>query len=537
MTPVRPVRVFGDSALVLDVDGVEEAHGLAAAIGGAYGPEVEDVIVGYRSVTVVADPTVTDVPALGAALASTRPRPAVSSAVRRVEIPVAFDGSDLDDVARLASVAPSQAVDLLTGSDLQVAFVGFAPGFAYLVGLPAELASVPRRPTPRPAVPGGSLALAGGFAGIYPQPSPGGWHLIGRTATRLFDAEAPPYCLLRPGDVVRLRVADVPDVATGLPVDARRPLLEADGDRHLTVVDEGLLSFVQDGGRVGVAGMGVPRAGAADPYALRMANQLVGNDEDAAGIEVTARGPTIRFSAPGHAAVVGTDAVTVDGRRVPAHRVVPVGAGQALKVATGFHGLRAYVAVSGAIDIPGVLGSRSSDVLCGLGPGALRPGDVLGLGPPGRPRGPGGDAGAPARSGTIRVVVGPDVFPPAAVQRLVSTTWEVDPSSDRIGVRLRSGVAVDAPAGGIASTGMVTGAIQIPPDGRPIALLCDHATVGGYPVIATVVSADVGVLGQLRPGDSVDFEPVDLSEAARARAARERTIGDGAVGWYPVRTD
>jgi antagonist of KipI len=116
-------------------------------------------------------------------------------------------------------------------------------------------------------------------------------------------------------------------------------------------------------------------------------------------------------------------------------------------------------------------------------------------------------------------------------------TWEVGPSSDRIGVRLRAAVSLEVPTAGIDSRGMVTGAIQVPPDGQPIVLLCDHATVGGYPVVATVVTADLGVLGQLRPGDAVRFAPVDLLEAARARSERDQFLRHTVVGWYPVRTD
>jgi allophanate hydrolase subunit 2 len=134
-------------------------------------------------------------------------------------------------------------------------------------------------------------------------------------------------------------------------------------------------------------------------------------------------------------------------------------------------------------------------------------------------------------------MAGPDTFPPSTVKRLLSTIWEVDPTSNRIGVRLRAESPLEILGADIDSRGMVSGAIQLPPDGQPIVLLCDHATVGGYPVIATVVSADLGLLGQLRPGDAVRFHRVDLVEAARARAEREREISDGVVGWYPVRTD
>jgi KipI family sensor histidine kinase inhibitor len=536
MTPRRPVRAFGDGAVVVDTDSVEEAHGLAAAIDDGDRRGIEDVVVGYRSVTVIADPTTTDVAALGDALSLIPAAPDSRRPGERVEIPVAFDGPDLDDVAHLARIPPSRVVDLLTGGDLRVAFVGFTPGFAYLVGLPPDLASVPRRPSPRPAVPGGSVALAGGFAGIYPRTSPGGWQVMGRTAMRLFDPGTPPYAVLRPGDLVRLRAGDPESFPGGRPPGRRRPL-RSEGDRTVLVEEPGFLSFVQDAGRLGLAGLGVPRAGAADPYAMRVANRLVGNDDDAAVIEATARGPALRFSAPAHAAVVGTAEVTVDGRSVPTATVVPVGAGQTMTIGVERRGLRSYVAVSGAIDIPTVLGSRSSDVLSGLGAGALVGGDVLGLGPTGRPRGtvrPVDVSGAPS---ALRVVVGPDPFPPAALPRLFGVTWEVGPSSDRIGVRLRAAVSLEVPTAGIDSRGMVTGAIQVPPDGQPIVLLCDHATVGGYPVVATVVTADLGVLGQLRPGDAVRFAPVDLLEAARARSERDQFLRHTVVGWYPVRTD
>jgi KipI family sensor histidine kinase inhibitor len=537
MTAGRPVRAFGDGALVVDVDGVDEAHQVAVVVGESGWPGIEDVIVGFRSVTVVADPTATDLAGLRDQVASLGPVPGHRSTSRLVEIPVTVDGPDLDEVARRARLSPSRVVDLLTGSDLRVAFIGFAPGFAYLVGLPPDLASVPRRPTPRPAVPGGSLALAGGFAGIYPQTSPGGWQVVGRTGLRLFDGETAPYSVLRPGDRVRLREAGEAGTAITAPPSGGRPPLRSDAPRNLVVENGGLLSLVQDGGRVGVAGLGVPRAGAADPYARRIANRLVGNEADAAAIETTARGPTLRFSAPAHVAVMGTAELTLDGRRVPSGSVVPVGAGQTLATGDERHGLRSYIAVSGGIDIPAVLGSRSSDVLCGLGPGALVRGDVLGLGPPGRPAGRLRAAAPPGPAETIRVLVGPDPFPAATVDRFLSTTWHTDPSSDRIGVRLSAGAPLDVPGPGITSRGMVTGAVQLPPDGRPIVLLCDHATVGGYPVIATVVSADVGAIGQLRPGHPVRFAAVDLPEAARARARREQAVADAVIGWYPVRTD
>jgi biotin-dependent carboxylase-like uncharacterized protein len=288
---------------------------------------------------------------------------------------------------------------------------------------------------------------------------------------------------------------------------------------------------------VGVAGLGVPRAGGADPWGLRAANRLVGNRDDAAVIEMTARGPRLRFTGPVHVAVVGEVEVTLDGGPVEVDTVVPVAPGQVLSAGTMVKDLRGYLAVSGGFATAPVLGSRSTDVLTGLGPGALRAGDVLGIGPPGRPRGR-LVRGAPDHGPRLlRVVPGPDGLErTSAGARLAESTWEVGASSDRVGVRLVGGHPLSPPAA-IASRGMVTGAVQVPPDGGPVVFLCDHATVGGYPVVATVVGADLGVLGRCRPGDAVRFELVDVAEADRARSAAERALEGAVQGWYPVRSD
>jgi allophanate hydrolase subunit 2 len=137
----------------------------------------------------------------------------------------------------------------------------------------------------------------------------------------------------------------------------------------------------------------------------------------------------------------------------------------------------------------------------------------------------------------LRVVPGPDGLGTDAAERLADRIWEVGSASDRMGARLLGDEALDVTTPGIASRGMVTGAVQVPPDGRPVVLLCDHATVGGYPVTATVVGADLGVLGQLRPGDPVVFEAVDVAEAGRARARAERALEASVAGWFPVRSD
>lgn len=531
----RQVRAFGDAGLVAEVGSVADAHGLAAAVGRTGWAGVEDVVVGLDAVTVVVNPTVADVGDLATELAGLPAPEAARRRGRLFEITASFDGADLEEVAGLSHLSVGQVVESLTSCEFVVGFLGFVPGFAYLLGLPAALAAVPRRSTPRPKVPAGSLAVGGGFAGIYPQASPGGWHLIGHSAVRLFDPETPPFSLLRPGDRVRLvrgEVASPPDSEPG-----RRPL-ESASERSVVVESPGMLTLIEDLGRIGAAAMGVPRAGGADPFALRLANRLVGNDDSDAAIEVTGSGPALRFACDAHVAVVGGGEVAVDGRDVATGCVVPIEAGQVVSIGRLIGGMRAYLAVGGGIEIPPVVGSRSSDVLVGLGPGPLVARDALGLGPPGRPHGRLHDAGGPRSPwATLRIVPGPDVVSPDTFEALVDGAWQAGGDSDRVGLRLRGDKTLTGPRTPTPSRGMVTGAIQVPPDGDPIVLLCDHATVGGYPVAGTVVSADLGVLAQCRPGDVVRFQPVDVAEACRARSRREQGLDRSVVGWFPVRTD
>jgi KipI family sensor histidine kinase inhibitor len=560
-----PVRPFGDRAFLVSVADVGSARALARAVdqaqrAGTAPAGTIGVLTGLDSIVVRVGPGAAgddvfrawladlasrpaDVPANGA---GTGRRPERDGAGRTVSIPVDFDGPDLPAVADAIGATPSAVVDLLIATDLEVALLGFAPGFPYLVGLPPALAAVPRRTTPRPMVPAGSVAVGGGFASVYPQSSPGGWMVLGHTGTQLFDPRHPPYALLQPGDTVRFSVAGTGsgDGMAGSDAAApgfgrARPPLTARGDRAIEVLEPGLLSLVEDAGRRGMAGLGVPEAGPADPESMDLANRLVGNAAGAAGLEITARGPTLRFGHEAHLAVVASapDGVDVhlDGHPVGADLVVPVRPGQTLTVGRVRHGLRAYVALAGGIETPLVVGSRSSDQLSGLGPGPLVAGDLLDLGRPARPHGllsrP--PLGAVGPSGPVRVVPGPHPFPAAATDALSTTEWSVAADSNRIGLRLEGGTPLAA-GPPVTSTAMVTGAVQVPPDGNPIVLMVDHATLGGYPVIACVISADLARLGQLRPGDRLVFSPVSQVEARRASEQRARALAASVSGWFPT---
>ncbi len=554
------VRHYGDGGILVDLGSVHAAHRVAAAIQADMatddlGGRVTGVVVGFGNVVVLLDePDGPEGSLLSwvervvlRSLESDRAslggqHRAGSTGPSSMEIPVVFDGPDLPLVATAIGADEHQVVELLTRADLEVAFIGFAPGFPYLTGLPPELERIPRRATPRPSVPAGSVAIAAGFASVYPRSTPGGWMLVGSTTVRLFDPDRPPYARVRAGDRVRFRrTTDSGRRAQGNP-EGDRPPLRARGGRWAEVVDPGLLTLVQDHGRLGVAGIGVPGAGASDPDGLLLANRLVGNPDRAAVLELSATGPTLRFAVDVHVAVVGCRSgavdIELDGRPCPDSAVVPVGPGQLLAVGQVRTGLRACLAVSGGFETPMVMGSRSSDVLTGLGPGPLRAGDRLDLGRPLRPHGslvPSGNGAASARPRAVRVLAGPRYAAGPAWDRLVEDRWTVDVTSNRIGVRLvgTGGPLPPGPAGAV-STGMVTGAVQVPPDGRPIILLPDHATVGGYPVIACVIAADRSVVAQLAPGDQLTFTGVDPAGAHRAWTERDRVLDGRVTGWFPT---
>jgi allophanate hydrolase len=296
----------------------------------------------------------------------------------------------------------------------------------------------------------------------------------------------------------------------------------------IRISDAGLRSTVQDRGRFGHLRSGVPPAGAADPFALAAANALVGNAEDAAGIEII--GTPFRFTCDDArvVAVTGRDVSIATRSRLPGWASVFVRPRQVVTVHAGERTRYAYLAVSGGIATAPVLGSRASHLPAGLG-AVLRSGDALPLGDPGAGSEDAARRIEPTAYGdTARAMVGPHTgrFDEHATAQFFSSTFSVDPASDRQGVRL-AGVAIAPRAGELMSCGVIAGAVQVPRGGAPIVLLADHQTTGGYAVIATVVRADLGMIAQRMPGESLRFHRVERDEALEALRAERRAL-DGA---------
>jgi KipI family sensor histidine kinase inhibitor len=544
------VRSFGDRAVLVMVADTATARALAAALEDALdewrSTERCEVVGGLTTVTVTcSDPEVaaTVMPRVEEVARQPRSASVASSAEPTVTIPVVFDGPDLDEVAELAGGTTNEVVDLMTAQPLTVAMLGFSPGFAFLEGLPEELRSLPRRTQPRPAVPPGSVALANGYAAVYPSASPGGWNLVGRTGMTLFTT-VPPYARLRAGQLVRFVVSsgdEMPVPDDGLEWEPSR-----EARAFFRVSAPGLRTVLQDRGRVGLSHLGVPAAGPADPHSFALANRLVGNGPERAALEITARGPTLGVLAEGYATVLGgAPDIRLDGQVMEPGRVFPFHLGQELMVGNVGRGFRTYLAVAGGFAGPQVFGSVARDQLSGLGPGAVEAGDTLWVNQMIPPLGSHlDDPGVVKEEGEVvalRFVAGPhgEWFEEDALSRLAAATFTVEPASNRVGLRLvaTAEVTLRSAAGSgreLASQGMVDGAIQVPPDGRPVVLLPDHATHGGYPVIGVVATVDLGLLGQCAPGDSIRFVPTELSEARELAAEQRRTHGRAVVSHYPL---
>lgn len=299
---------------------------------------------------------------------------------------------------------------------------------------------------------------------------------------------------------------------------------------ELHVVRAGALTTVQDLGRPGHAHLGVPRSGALDAPAHRLANRLLGNPESAATLETTVDGCAVRVTATAatqaavaeavvtEAVVTGAPcAVTVNGRAAPWGVPFRLPAGAVLNAGPAERGLRSYLAFSGGVDADKVLGSRATDLLSGLGPEPLRDGARLRLGDA---RAPGPRDGAwpvpdvapwaaPPTELLLRVVYGPraDWFRREALRTLVTGDYRVSSASNRIGLRLEGPVLERAREGELPSEGIVLGALQVPPEGRPVVFLADHPVTGGYPVIGVVPQEALAAAAQAVPGTPVRFTP------------------------------
>lgn len=303
--------------------------------------------------------------------------------------------------------------------------------------------------------------------------------------------------------------------------------------RSIHVLRPGLLTTVQDLGRWGFQSQGVPVAGPMDPFSHRLANALVGNPREKAVVEVTLIGPALEFDGDCVIAIGGAEfVVTVNGRVAPHAQAFEVSSHSMLEFGARRRGARAYLAVDGGFDVPLTLGSRATHVpsrMGGLDGRPLRKGDRLPLGVPGHR--------SVARRTThahdtlvdpavVRVLRGPDEdrFRAEAFDALQSASYAIDLDSDRMGYRLHGPELRHLHGADIISDATPVGSVQVPGSGQPILLMADRQTSGGYPRIATVISADLGVAGQRAPGETFTFRVCSAADALSALIARESAL-------------
>ncbi|MGO1411056.1 MAG: 5-oxoprolinase/urea amidolyase family protein, partial [Microbacterium sp.] len=522
----------GDDAVLVELPDLTAAVALARSLAARPVPGMVDAVPGARTVLVQLAPHADRDAVRGDLLTRTGSTHAPDDA-ETVEIGVVYDGEDLGEVAALTGLTPTEVVERHTAAVYEVAFTGFAPGFAYLSGLDPAL-HVPRLETPRRRIPAGAVAIAGEFSGVYPRSSPGGWRLLGRTPDAMWDLDRAQPALLRPGMRVRF-VPLAPDDAGGestrtnhahiasgagaaptggpgaeAPEPPRAPVVE--------IVSVGPHALLEDLGRPGRADLGVAPSGAMDRGALRRANGFVGNPAGAAAIETALGG--LRLRARGHLtlAVAGAPvSLTIirsdEEREAPFDVPFALSDGEELVVGAAVRGVYSYLAVRGGLEAAAVLGSASRDVLAGLGPEPLTAGAVLPIGS--RIAGavdpwaaPGDPLAASDDEVWLDVVPGPrdDWFAPAALAAFCDQDWVVTARSNRVGLRLDGAQLLERLRDGeLPSEGTVGGALQVPPDGRPILFTADRPLTGGYPVVGVVTRAHLGRAAQAPPGARIRF--------------------------------
>jgi len=523
-------RALGDRAWLFEAaaanDGTRNAMVLSMArrIKAAQIPGVRDAVPSFDTVAVhFEDPGQGKrvLMTLESLMPDAEPTEAGGREILRV--PVAYGGDhgpDLDQAAAALDLAPEEIARIHFEAIYTVAAVGFSPGFPYLTGLPERL-RLPRRATPR-RVAAGSVAIAGAQAGIYPNDSHAGWHVIGRTSLELFEASRDDPALLKPGDRLRFTPGGV--------ITGRRERFQAGQplEHALEVLEPGMLTTVQDAGRPGYQHIGVSPGGAADPMMAGIANRLVGNPPDAAVIECCMQGPVLRVPRGARVAWVGWD----DPASGRPHDPTDGGLVDLRGRMAAPHG---YFAIAGGIDVPRVLGSRATDLRAGFGGWhgrCLKAGDRL---PAGAPQG-GPPPGAwrvgwpcemtPTAVLELRYLPGlqSDWFTEQSVETFQRAFYQATSAFDRTGARLDGPPLALREAREMASQPVAAGSVQVPPDGRPIVLMSERQTIGGYPQIGHVISADLPRLARAWPGTNLRFREVTLDEARAAWCGLQREL-------------
>lgn len=512
------------TVLLVELADLRETLALFASLTVEPVDGIEDMVPAARTLMIRFRPEAINAARLALVLKARDLSARLPASRHLVEIPVRYDGEDLEDLAKLTGLSVAEIINHHTEREYTVAFCGFAPGFGYLVGGDPAL-NVPRRSSPRTRIPAGSVALAGEFTGVYPQNSPGGWQLIGTTPIKMWDIDREPGALFQPGYRVRFFDMERSTRPVRIPEPVRRAAPAIDPDApQFEVLAAPVPALFQDRGRFGQTGQGVSASGALDWAACSAANRIVGNPPVTACLEIAQGGFAFESNARAVIGVSGAaSTVTVCDRQgrlsdYETWRPVPLEPGDRVTLGAPLGGMRSYLAVRGGFDVAPVLGSFATDTLAVVGPEPVTAGRHLPL-----KRNPGGlssvslsegPAFALPRSGevvTLDIVLGPrtDCFTKQGLETLLSQEWQVTPQSNRVGIRLKGDVPIERrDAAELPSEGTATGAIQIPHNGQPVLFLADHPLTGGYPVIGAVAEYHLDLAGQIPIHAQVRFRAI-----------------------------
>ena len=533
------IHDIGDSVIILTLRDQanqkvnERVISIAASLRCFDIEGLRDVVPTFNTVAVFFDPLRASIELIKKALVQSLGNVDSSDPPQLHEIDVVYggiDGPDLARVAHLNGLSEHEVVVRHTARTYRVFMLGFMPGFPYLGFVDSSIAA-PRKVSPNISVPAGSVGIAGNQTGIYPTDSPGGWQIIGRTDVQLFNPKTPPHTTCVPGDLVRFRrVSSLPPKRLGLSQHAVSVPIHK---RTITILSPGLWTSVQDLGRWGYQQFGVSVAGPMDINSHRIANRLVGNNEHAASLEMTLVGSEIRLDTQATLAISGADfGAILDEQPLPLNTPVIGREGAVLKFNRRNSGARLYVAFGGGIDTDIVLGSRATHVPSGLGGingRTVLPGDRLPLGQLESTTMKKGKYSFGHQEGGVKLrVIVPSqsrFFDQGVIDMLVKIRFTVSQQSDRMGYRLATATPIKQTENREIMSGVTfMGSIQLPPSGEPILLMADHQTTGGYPQIASVITADLSLAGQLAPGDWVEFTVCSRREAVEALVLQEEKI-------------
>jgi KipI family sensor histidine kinase inhibitor len=507
---------------LIELDSLEETLALYNQLHSMKFKGIKDLIPAAKTILVFFNELETNFTTLMACIQSLKANSSYELHTQEVIIPIRYTGEDLIQVAELQGLSVAEVIQKHQQSVWNVAFIGFAPGFAYLTSPDRPFTDIPRLSVPRKKIPSGSLGLAGQYSGIYPKDSPGGWQLIGTTNEKMWDLQRQNPALLLPGMTVHFEDVTHQPITVSVPKKILPKIKPQSADALFTVTAPSLQMLIQDEGRLNQSKIGVGGAGAMDLSAMHSANRIVGNPTQTAVVEVLNGGLKAKVHRSTVIAVTGAISTIhikfSDGQTANfgSYQAIALDEGDEFFIQTPTAGLRNYLAVRGGLAVEPILQSASFDSLAVLGPEPLKVGDTLyqaqvetshisvtEIAKQNLPK-----AGDVVE---LDIVMGPrtDWFDADSIQRLCQQTWLVTQESNRVGLRLLGEQPLVRKINReLESEGTCIGALQIPPNGQPVLFMNDHPLTGGYPVIACVAKHHLDLVAQIPAGCQLKFRKI-----------------------------